>query len=99
MMAAKCDMADVHVLPGIERRDLAGSPVSTEDVFKSAIEKGVTDVVVVGRDRKGDLYIAGAPPDVDRTVGMLMRAVNILSGASIHNDVVVTTDPPPTEGA
>lgn len=88
-------MAEVYVLPGVERRDLAGSPCPSSEVLQAAIDKGVTDVVVIGRDRQGELYIAGAPPDVDKTVGMLMRAVSILSSASIVNDVVFGPDDDP----
>lgn len=88
--------ADVLVLPGVERRDLAGVPGESEVVLRGAIENGVTDVVVVGRDRRGELYIAGAPSDVDRTVGLLMRAVGVLSLAVIDNRVVVG---PPKEPA
>lgn len=90
-MARRRKSARVFVLPGVERRDLAGPSVPSEDVLRGAIEKGVADVVVVGRDRAGGLYVAGASPDVDRTVGMLMRAVSMLSSCNIENDVVIDT--------
>lgn len=85
--------ASIVVLPGIERRDLAGMPCNSRDVLQAAIDNGVIDVMVVGRDRKGGLYVAGAPPDVDKSVGMLMRAVAMLSDCSIVNDVVIDTTP------
>lgn len=83
--------ARVIVLPGVERRDLAGSPCKSSSVLQAAIDGGVTDVIVVGRDRQGKFYLAGAPPDMDRTVGMLMRAVQFLAGAELSNDVVIDT--------
>lgn len=79
--------AQIVVLPGIERRDLAGVKCDSAGVLQCAINAGVTDVIVVGRDRQGNLYLAGAPPDVDKTVGMLMRAVATLSDCTIINDV------------
>jgi hypothetical protein len=85
-------MAEIHVLPGIERRDLAGEPAPSADVLQAAIDKGITDAIVVGRSRNGSLYIAGAPPDVDKAVGVLMRAVSVLSGCDVVNDVVIKTD-------
>ena len=88
-------MADVHVLPGIERRDMVSAPTESRLVLEAAIENGITDATVVGRDRQGHLYVAGAQPDVDRTVGLLMRAVSVLSSLEIVNDAVIATEPPP----
>lgn len=79
--------AEIVVLPGVERRDLAGVPLPSAEILQAAIDEGVTDAIVVGRDRQGNLYVAGAPPDVDKTVGLLMRAVTTLSEATIINDV------------
>lgn len=86
--------ATIIVMPGVERRDMCGERTSDEDVLQSAIDNGVTDVIVVGRDRSGDLYIAGAPPDIDKLVGTLMRAVARLSDCVIDNDVQMGGDPP-----
>ncbi len=58
------------------------------------IEAGVTNVIIVGRDRAGELYVASANGDADRDVGMLMRAVSHIAGATIVNDVVIETEPP-----
>ncbi len=82
-------MSEIHVLPGVERRDLVGPATDAERVLQTAIDKGNTDVVVVGRARRGELYLAGAAPDADKTVGLLMRAVNMLASATIVNDVVI----------
>lgn len=80
-------MADVHVLPGIERRDLVGAPLRDEVVLQAAIEKGVTDVVIVGRHRDGSLYVAGSGNDADRTVGRLMSAVWFLTSGSFAQGI------------
>lgn len=85
-------MAEVVVLPGVERRDLSGVALPSAEILQAAIEKGITDIIIVGRSRSGELYVAGAPPDVDKSVGMLMRAVNMLSGSTILNDVVIDTE-------
>lgn len=86
--------ATIIVMPGVERRDMAGAPTPSEDVLQEAIAQGIRDVVVVGRDRAGELYLAGSAPDVDRTVGLLMRAVSVLSECTIVNDVELGGDPP-----
>lgn len=92
MTKRKRRSAKIHVLPGVERRDLAGAPIPSVEVLQEAISNGVTDVIVIGKDRAGNLYLAGAPPDVDRSVGMLMRAVALLADCRIVNDVVISTD-------
>ena len=84
-------MADVHVLPGVERRDLLGT-LPTEQIFQKAMDAGVTDVVIIGRDRAGELYVASGGNDVDRSVGMLMRAVSYMT-STLDNDQVIETGP------
>ena len=73
-------MAKVLVLPGIERRDLCGPYVPAAEVLAAAIENGITDVVVVGRSRDGEQYIAGSLNDVDKVVGVLFAAATALAG-------------------
>lgn len=87
-------MAKVHVLPGIERRDLLGV-LPAEQLLQKAIEAGITDAVAIGRDRSGQLYVASCNPDADKAVGMLMRAVNMIADATIINDQVLNTDDGP----
>ena len=82
--------ATIHVLPGIERRDILGT-LPAERLLQNAIKAGVTEPIVVARDRHGDLYIASAMPDVDRAVGYLMRAATFLASSTIENDQVVDT--------
>lgn len=75
-------MADVHVLPGVERRDL-GAACPSADVLAAAIESGVTDVIVVGRGRDGQFYFAAECADADAVVGKLMRGVNMLTDCDV----------------
>jgi hypothetical protein len=74
--------AQIFVLPGIERRDLVGDDVPSALVLQAAIDNGITDVVVVGRKRNGGRYLAGETRDVDRTVGILMSAVDFMVSGS-----------------
>lgn len=84
-------MAEVHVLPGIERRDLLGT-LPPEQLFTKAIENGVTDAIIVGRARDGSLYVASCNSDADKAVGMLMRAVSMIASVEITNDQVLDTE-------
>lgn len=77
-------MAEIMVLPGVERRDI-GEDLPSHDVLMRAAEAGLLDVVIVGRDRSGELYMAGSIGDADKTVGILMRAVNILANSTIEH--------------
>lgn len=80
-------MGDVVVMPGIERRDLCGSPVPDEQVLRAAIDLGIADVIVVGRRRDGSPYVAGATNDIDAAVGKLTSAIWLLtSGAYAQGD-------------
>lgn len=78
-------MADVHVLPGMERVGV-GAPVPSADVLKYAIENGVTDVVVVGRVANGQLYVASDNGDIDSVIGKLHRAAHYLSDKDLVID-------------
>jgi hypothetical protein len=72
----------VVTLPGVERRDI-GTPTASEAVLSAAIEAGVCDVVVVGRSRTGELYVAASAVNPDLVVGQMMRAVTFLSRAEV----------------
>lgn len=78
--------ATIHVLPGVERRDLAGEPTPSEQILRSAIDNGLHDVVVIGLDRFGMPYIASSMNDADRAAGRLMQAVQYLSGATVDHE-------------
>lgn len=79
--------ADILVMPGIERRDL-GEPVPCEELIKYAQEAGLTDVIIIGRERNGSYYVASAIGDADKVVGRLMWAVNYLA----CNEIVQSED-------
>lgn len=74
--------ARIYTMPGVERRDIGFSP-TVERVINGAIEAGISAVVLVGIDRKGNLYVAGSPPSADTAVGMMMRGVQYLAGATM----------------
>jgi hypothetical protein len=82
-------MADIHVLPGIERRDLCGERIPATEVLVAAIDSGVTDVTIVATGRDGQPYIASDCPDMDRVAGRLVRAVNWLTSAIPASEDVV----------
>lgn len=71
--------ARIYVLPGVERRDISPAPAARR-VLEAAVEAGLSDVVLVGVDRAGVLYVAGSYHDTDRAVGVLMRGVTYISG-------------------
>jgi len=72
--------ADILLLPWVERRDLGGARPD-HDVLAGAIAEGVSGIVVVGRDRRGELYIASSTGDADKVIGQLMQAVQYLASA------------------
>lgn len=74
--------AKVYALPGVERRDLH-SYVPTQRLLEKAIEKGLSDVVLVGIDRTGQLYVAGSFQDCDKATGVLMRGVSLISSGTV----------------
>lgn len=77
-MAKRKRSAQVFVMPGVERRDMNGQHCDSNTVLQAAIDNGVTDAMVIGKDRQGNLYLASASPDTDKAVAMLMRAVALL---------------------
>jgi len=81
-------MADVIVLPGIERRDLAGAVIPSAEILNRALDSGITDVVIVGRHRDGRLYIAGESNDIDRVTGLLARAAAVLATGEVSGGIV-----------
>lgn len=80
-------MAEVLVLPGVERRDLVGPAVPAAEVLQATIEKGITDVVIVGRHRDGSQYIAGSINDVDKVIGVLFAAATFLASGAFDQGI------------
>ena len=86
-------MAEVITLPGVERPSLGSTRIlPTDAVFGGALENGVTEVVVVGRQRDGSLYVAAANGDAEKVVGMLMRAIHLLTAEDYTPDSFDTDD-------
>lgn len=75
-------MAEVHVMPGVERRDI-GVDVPSSQVLASALDAGVTDCIVIGLSREGQPYLAAESANADAVVGKLMRAVHMLTSADV----------------
>ncbi|MEK6591556.1 MAG: hypothetical protein AABZ67_00605 [Pseudomonadota bacterium] len=74
--------AKIYTLPGVERRDI-GLAVEVGRVLDGAKKAGLSDLVLVGIDREGRLYVAGSMPDIDKAAGMLMRGVCFTAGATM----------------
>ena len=74
--------ATVHVLPGVERRDI-GPDIGPHKALTEAMSADLVDVVIVGRNKLGELFCASSLSNADWAVGMLMRAVTIIGGAEI----------------
>lgn len=86
-------MAEIHVMPGIERRDLAGpAEGDAMRILQAALDAGITDVVVVGKQRDGEQWVSTSMGDADRAAGIMLRAANWLTSVRIDNDVVIDTD-------
>lgn len=86
-------MAEIHVMPGVARRDLAGPAEGVAQcVLQAAIDAGITDVVVVGKTREGEQWVSTSVGDADRAAGIMLRAATWLSSARVGNDVVFDTE-------
>jgi hypothetical protein len=70
--------ADIHTLPGVDRHDI-GPEVSVAHILGQAID--LETVVVIGYGPQG-WYLASSSPDMDRNIGMVMRAVHDM----LHTD-------------
>lgn len=79
--------AEVLVLPWVERRDLCGENLPSRTVLQAALDKRITDVVVIGRKPDGSPHYAGASRDMHRVVGILMEAVCDLSRAKFEQGI------------
>lgn len=86
-------MAEVYVLPGVERRDLAGPPEGdAAHILQRAIDAGITEVVIVGKNRDGEQYVVTSIGDADRAAGIMLRAATWLTQVRIENDVSFDTE-------
>lgn len=80
-------MAEINVIPGVERRDL-GVPATPRAVLEAAIEGGIQDVVVIGRYPSGALYLASSDGNIDAVVGKLFAAAQRLATRRIVETIV-----------
>lgn len=72
-------MGDVVFLPGVTASDLETGARQSESTLRWAIEKGMQNVTIVGNAADGGLLLVTSVSDVDKQIGMLMTAVNMLS--------------------
>lgn len=82
-------MADIHTLPGVERFDL-GPDVEVARVLEQAVDHNLNTVVVIGYGPQG-WYLAPSSPDMDRNIGMAMRAVHDMLHTE-SNEIVMGED-------
>jgi len=52
--------------------------VPSERVLKSAIEHGVNDVIVIGKDHNGMLYIASEASSAKHAIKVMMEGIKTL---------------------
>ena len=84
-------MAEVITMPGVERPSLGSLRIlPTEAVCAGALENGITEAIIVGRQRDGSLYVAAANGDAEKAAGMLMRAVHMLASVDWTPDAFDT---------
>lgn len=74
-------MAEIVVLPWVERPDLYDMP-APDAVLTTAMDAGLTNCIVIGRDRTGEFYVASSDGDLDKVAGMLARAMRLVTQAS-----------------
>lgn len=96
-------MGEVIYLPGVEPQDAApetepDEPASVSDnaVLTHALKLGVTNVIVVGRQKDGARFVSSGPMDNDKMVGVLMDAVTFLTNG-VYDSAVVTSPETPQE--
>ena len=80
-----------ELAPGISQKLREIEQISPEQVLRGALEIGLTSVVVVGRDRKGDLQIAGSH-SVDQSLALLARGTQYLAESDLDIGFVETDE-------
>ena len=84
-------MAELHIFPGVERRDLLPS-IKPKVVLDKCLEDGVTDLTIIGKARDGSFYLTSCLGDAYKMVGMLHRAITLVSGANLSNQDVINSE-------
>lgn len=73
--------SNVVALPGVFRADMEPR-CEPRDVLTTASAAPLIDVVVIGRQVDGDLYVASSAGDSDKVIGLAMRGVHWLAEAT-----------------
>ena len=84
-------MAELHIFPGVERRDLLPS-IKPKVVLDKCLEDGVTDLTIIGKARDGSFYLTSCLGNAYTMVGMLQRAITLVSGASLVTQDVINAE-------
>ena len=84
-------MAELHIFPGVERRDLLPS-IKPKVVLDKCLEDGATNLTIVGTARDGSFYLTSCCGDAYRMVGMLQRAITLVSGANLVTQDVINAE-------
>lgn len=84
--------AKIFELPGIDRRDF-GTKAKTIDVLQYAIDYGITDVIVLGRNRDGSRYIAAEDGNLDAVVGKLFSEATRMASSEMEHCAPPASDP------
>ena len=84
-------MAELHIFPGVERRDLL--PTDTcQNVLDKASKEGLIEATIVGRTRDGSFYLTSTLGDVDKMVGILHRALTLAAAANLCDQKPLNTE-------
>ena len=84
-------MAELHIFPGVERRDLLPSDLA-QNVLDKASKEGLIEATIVGRTRDGTFYLSSTMGDADRMVGVLHRALTLVSAANLSDQKPINTE-------
>lgn len=75
--------AELHIFPGVERRDLGGN-APIDAVLEGAVESKLIEVIVLGKRPDGSMYFAASDGNADAVVGKLFTAMQWLSSSAFH---------------
>jgi hypothetical protein len=84
-------MAELHILPGVERRDLLPE-IPARTVLNKALDDDATKITIVGVARDGSFYLTSCCGNAYEMVGMLQRAITLVSGANLSSQDVIKTE-------
>ncbi len=73
---------NIAVLPGVERRDLLPE-TEPNVILQSVKDKGIADLIVIGKQRDGEFFLAACDGNADAVVGKIFYAAQWLAGLNI----------------